>query len=69
VRTIYATIGDLFAWLSLAGLVVLIGVTFVRRRPEDLASTAGPITATPPEASPIEAVHTEPQPPSREPIS
>ncbi len=55
-RTIYATIGDLFAWLSLAGLVVLIGVAFVRRRPEGQASAAEPITASPPEASPIEAV-------------
>jgi apolipoprotein N-acyltransferase len=32
VHTIYATIGDLFAWLSVAGLVVLIGVALVRRR-------------------------------------
>jgi apolipoprotein N-acyltransferase len=31
VHTIYATIGDLFAWLSIAGLVVLIGVAIVRR--------------------------------------
>jgi apolipoprotein N-acyltransferase len=31
VHTIYATIGDLFAWLSLAGLVALIGVALVRR--------------------------------------
>jgi len=31
VRTIYATIGDLFAWLSIAGLVVLIGLALVRR--------------------------------------
>jgi apolipoprotein N-acyltransferase len=31
VRTLYATIGDLFAWLSLAGLVVLIGVAIARR--------------------------------------
>lgn len=69
VRTIYATIGDLFAWLSIAGLVVLIGVAFVRRRTEGLAGVAEPITASPAEASPIEAVPTEPQPPSREPIS
>ena len=41
VRTIYATIGDLFAWLSIAGLVLLIGVAIARRR------TAG----EPPEAS------------------
>src|SRR5215467_8746118 len=32
VRTIYATIGDLFAWLSIAGLVALIGVALARRR-------------------------------------
>jgi apolipoprotein N-acyltransferase len=32
VHTIYAAIGDLFAWLSLAGLVVLIGVAIARRR-------------------------------------
>jgi apolipoprotein N-acyltransferase len=31
VHTIYATIGDMFAWLSVAGLVVLIGVTIARR--------------------------------------
>jgi apolipoprotein N-acyltransferase len=32
VHTIYATIGDLFAWLSMAGLVALIGVALARRR-------------------------------------
>ena len=32
VHTIYATIGDLFAWLSLAGLVALIGFAVARRR-------------------------------------
>jgi apolipoprotein N-acyltransferase len=31
VRTIYATIGDLFAWLSIAGLVVLIGFAIARK--------------------------------------
>jgi apolipoprotein N-acyltransferase len=30
-RTIYAAVGDLFAWLCLTGLVVLIGISFVRR--------------------------------------
>src|SRR5439155_7554226 len=30
VHTIYATIGDLFAWLSIAGLVVLIGFALAR---------------------------------------
>jgi apolipoprotein N-acyltransferase len=32
VHTIYATIGDLFAWLSLAGLILLIGIAITRRR-------------------------------------
>ena len=31
VHTIYATIGDLFAWLSIAGLVLLIGFAVARR--------------------------------------
>ncbi|HEU0004270.1 MAG TPA: nitrilase-related carbon-nitrogen hydrolase [Ktedonobacteraceae bacterium] len=31
VHTIYATIGDLFAWLGLVGLVVLIGLAVARR--------------------------------------
>lgn len=31
VHTIYATIGDLFAWLSVAVLVVLIGIAIARR--------------------------------------
>ena len=31
VHTIYATIGDLFAWLSIAGLVLLIGFAIARR--------------------------------------
>jgi apolipoprotein N-acyltransferase len=42
VRTIYATIGDLFAWLSIAGLVVLIGVALARRRAAGETSTATP---------------------------
>lgn len=42
VHTIYATIGDLFAWLSLAGLVVLIGVAFARRRKADEGGAAEP---------------------------
>jgi len=58
VRTIYATIGDLFAWLSVAGLVVLLGVAIARRR------TAGAGEA----AAPIEAELTEHPPSSREPI-
>lgn len=44
VRTIYATIGDLFAWLSIAGLVVLIGVAFARRRTVSEEAAAAPIT-------------------------
>ena len=43
VRTIYATIGDLFAWLSVAGLVVLIGVALVRRRKAGEAGAGAPI--------------------------
>jgi apolipoprotein N-acyltransferase len=42
VRTIYATIGDLFAWLSIAGLVGLIGVAFARRRSAGKAGEAAP---------------------------
>jgi apolipoprotein N-acyltransferase len=40
VHTMYATIGDLFAWLSLVGLVALIGVALARR--------GSPGTPTPP---------------------
>lgn len=32
VRTIYATIGDLFAWLCIIGLVALTGLTFIQSR-------------------------------------
>jgi apolipoprotein N-acyltransferase len=32
VRTIYAAIGDLFAWLCIAGLVIFIGMAVVQRR-------------------------------------
>jgi apolipoprotein N-acyltransferase len=42
VRTIYATIGDLFAWLSVAGLVALIGVAIARRRKAGEAGAAAP---------------------------
>ena len=59
VRTIYATIGDLFAWLSLVGLVVLIGVVLARRRKAGEVGAVAPIKASPSEASPIEAVPTE----------
>jgi apolipoprotein N-acyltransferase len=42
VRTIYATIGDLFAWLSIAGLVALIGLTFARRPKAHEVEAAAP---------------------------
>jgi hypothetical protein len=42
VHTIYATIGDLFAWLSVAGLVALIGVAIARRRKAGEAGAAAP---------------------------
>jgi apolipoprotein N-acyltransferase len=58
VHTIYATIGDLFAWLSLAGLVVLIGVALARRPKAGEAGDAEPITASPASSEPIEAVPT-----------
>ena len=63
VRTIYATIGDLFAWLSVAGLVVLIGVALARGPKAGEVGVAEPITA-----SPTSAELTEPRPSSREPI-
>jgi len=43
VHTIYATIGDLFAWLSMAGLVVLIGVALARRPKASEAGASEPI--------------------------
>jgi apolipoprotein N-acyltransferase len=47
VHTIYATIGDLFAWLSIAGLVVLIGLALVRRpkagKPVEAAPSGEPL--------------------------
>jgi hypothetical protein len=30
VKTIYAAIGDLFAWLSIVGFVTLVGVALLR---------------------------------------
>ena len=45
VHTIYATIGDLFAWLSMAGLVVLIGFAIARRRKAGEAEAAAPSAA------------------------
>src|SRR5207247_2207576 len=72
VRTIYAMIGDLFAWLSVAGLVVLIGVAIARRRKAGEAGEAAPISAESSSGEPIEAVSTsgeltEPRPSSGEP--
>jgi apolipoprotein N-acyltransferase len=42
VHTIYATLGDLFAWLSIAGLIVLVGVALARRRTTGEAWAAAP---------------------------
>jgi apolipoprotein N-acyltransferase len=42
VHTIYATIGDLFAWLSIAGLVGLIGFALARRPKAGKAVEAEP---------------------------
>jgi apolipoprotein N-acyltransferase len=42
VHTIYATIGDLFAWLSIAGLVGLIGFALVRRPKSGEVEAAAP---------------------------
>ena len=60
VRTIYATIGDLFAWLSIAGLVVLTGFAFVRRRQVVEAERGAPISTSPIEAVPTSSELTEP---------
>lgn len=38
--TIYPYIGDLFAWLAMAGLIVLVGVAVVRRRREKRLASA-----------------------------
>ena len=44
VRTIYATIGDLFAWLCIIGLAALIALTITQsRRRRSLAETAAPL--------------------------
>jgi apolipoprotein N-acyltransferase len=64
VRTIYATIGDLFAWLSLAGLVVLIGVAFTRRPKVGEVGAAEPISAQPSSGEPSEALPMEAMPTS-----
>jgi len=64
VRTIYTTIGDLFAWLSLAGLVVLIGVAFARRPKAGEVGTAEPISAQPSSGEPSEGLPMEAMPTS-----
>lgn len=48
VRTIYATIGDLFAWLCLIGLVALTGLAIMRSRKYPSEATVAP----PPEIQP-----------------
>jgi apolipoprotein N-acyltransferase len=45
VRTIYAMIGDLFAWFSGAGLVALMGVALVRRRKAREATHTSSVSA------------------------
>jgi apolipoprotein N-acyltransferase len=43
VRTIYATIGDLFAWLCLIGLVALSGLSIMRSRKYPSEATVAPL--------------------------
>ena len=43
VHTIYDTIGDLFAWLCLLGLVVLIGLALIQRRMRRSAAAVAPL--------------------------
>jgi apolipoprotein N-acyltransferase len=40
VRTIYATIGDLFAWLCIIGLLALIGLAIMQSRKRGSAAAA-----------------------------
>ncbi|HMA38363.1 MAG TPA: nitrilase-related carbon-nitrogen hydrolase [Chloroflexia bacterium] len=49
VRTIYATIGDLFAWLCISGLLALTGLAIIqsRQRPS-AAAAAAPLPEPPP---------------------
>jgi len=60
VRTIYAAIGDLFAWLSLLGLFALVGVVIMRRRQAARAEVGLAAPTSPPEVSPREAAPTSP---------
>ena len=51
VRTIYATVGDVFAWLCIAGLALLTGLAILRHRTPQQAAPIDPVrtdTATPP---------------------
>jgi len=57
VHTIYATIGDLFAWLSLAGLVALSGVALARRRTAGEGEVAAPSGAPLPVSSSSASLH------------
>ena len=43
VRTIYATIGDLFAWLCIIGLLAFIGLVIIQSRKPQSAATAPPL--------------------------
>ncbi|HEY7833074.1 MAG TPA: nitrilase-related carbon-nitrogen hydrolase [Ktedonobacterales bacterium] len=45
VHTIYAAIGDLFAWLCLLGLLAFIGLSIATSRPRSPAYTAAPVAA------------------------
>src|SRR5207248_2557146 len=43
VRTIYATIGDLFAWLCIIGLLALTALAIMRSRKRRSAAAAAPL--------------------------
>ena len=48
VRTIYATIGDLFAWLCMIGLLVLTGLSIIQsRKRRSAAEAAAPLQEPP----------------------
>ena len=48
VRTIYATIGDLFAWLCIIGLVALTGLAIIQSRKRRSAAAAVPLPESQP---------------------
>ncbi len=52
-RTIYATIGDLFAWLSIAGLLALIGMVVFQRKPAIGLAAAEETRESAPPAPPV----------------